>query len=183
MRTLFGIAGLLVAAAVVWQLFGSLEPPAASASRSVSAEPRYYLKDARWRQLGPAGKTEYQVQADEMRVYDDESAQLEQLVINGLAGEDRWTLRAPTGYAPPHERRILLEGSVRGQGQWTDGERFAMQTPHLWLDTLRREIYTDARIELISQNRQLQADGFRADWGGAQLQLNSRVKVRYDTLD
>lgn len=183
MRALLGIAGLLVAALAVWQLVGTLEPTQTSAARAPSTAPRYYLKDAQWRQLGPGGQTEYQIQADSMRVYDDESAQLEQLVVNGLSGDDRWTLRAPTGYAPPHERRILLEGSVRGQGQWTDGERFAMQTPHLWLDTLRREIYTDAAVELISKNRQLQADGFRADWAATQLQLNSRVKVRYDTLD
>lgn len=183
MRVMVGLLILLGAVVGLRALLPDTEPAPPEQLGAAERTPRYYLKQASWVQLGPAGQVEYQVQASAARYYDDESAQLEELVINGLAGTDNWSLRAPEGYAPPHERRMLLEGPVRGNGQWTDGERFALQTEHLWLDTLRREIYTEAPVELVSKHRNLNATGMRADWAGSELQLQSRVRVRYEQLD
>lgn len=143
------------------------------------AAPRYQVSDARILQFDGNGQLRYEAQAMSVRFFDDDSLQLDALQLSQLGGREVWTLSAPSAYGPPGERRILMQGPVRGDGQWPSGERFELRSDHLWVDTLRREIYTDSDVSLIGRKRQLQAQGLRADWNGTRLNLMRDVKARY----
>lgn len=180
-RLLLGLLALAVIAAAMWTSLQQVDTADRVTAEDSGDAPRYYIKDATWTMLGPTGEAEYRMQAELAEYFDDQSARLSELRVADLAGEQIWTINAPSGYAPPRQRRMLLNGPITADGQWADGQQFQLNTEHLWIDTLRREIYTDAEVLLSSALRRVQARGLRADWRGDHLQLLDQVRVRYDT--
>lgn len=143
------------------------------------AVPRYAVRDARIQQYDGNGNLRYEATAKQVDFYDNDSVQLELLELSQLGGRQVWSLQSPSAYGPPGERRLLLQGPVRGDGQWPSGDTFELRADHLWVDTLRREIYTDSDVSLNGERRQIQARGLRADWNGTRLNLLRNVVARY----
>ena len=180
-RVLLGMLAVLVIAVAMWTSLQQVDTADRAAAEDTADAPRYYIKNAAWTMLGPSGTPEYRMRAELAEYFDDQSARLSQLRDDDLAGEQVWTISAPSGYAPPHQRRMLLNGPITANGQWADGQQFQLDTDHMWIDTLRRELYTDAEVLLTSALRRIQARGLRADWRGDSLQLLDQVSVRYET--
>ena len=62
-------------------------------------------------------------------------------------------------------------------------EKLALTTPRMWVDLLRRELYTDAQVTLQSDFRNVSARGLRSDFDGEHIQLLSDVQVDYVPQD
>lgn len=170
----------LAAAAAVWAVLNErLEAPAAESVAPADALPRYALANAEWLRLDARGEPELRVRTESIDYYADDSAQMGMLTLDALGGtESPWTLTAPRGRMPAHERRVLLEGGVLAQGRYAD-EPVQFTTEALWVDLLRRELRTDAAVVLYSEFRRASARGLRADFSGENVQLLNDVQVEY----
>lgn len=153
--------------------------PDADAGRAAAAEPRHWLRGARIARHGADGRLLMLVEAESVDWFDDRSARLTALRVSRLGGQDVWTLTAPSGHAPPAERRLMLEGPVLAEGRWPNGDPFRISAPHLWIDALRREVATDGRVVLEAPGRRIRALGMRADWDGERLELLAQVEARH----
>ena len=58
-------------------------------------------------------------------------------------------------------------------------ENVSLVTQRLWVDLLRRELHTDAPVELRSDFRSATARGLRTDFDGEHGQLLNDVRVDY----
>ncbi|MGH8481770.1 MAG: LPS export ABC transporter periplasmic protein LptC, partial [Nevskiaceae bacterium] len=58
-------------------------------------------------------------------------------------------------------------------------EDVRLTTQRLWVDLLRRELHTDAPVELRSDFRSATARGLRTDFAGDHVQLLNDVRVDY----
>lgn len=143
--------------------------------------PRYVLHDAEWTRLGPDGKAQFHVTAATIDYYDDKSAILSTMTMDGLGGDKgAWRLTSPNGEVPAEEERILLKKPVVITGTSNNGrEPIKMFTDQLWVDNKRKEIYTDLPIRLTQGAQQATATGMRADWVGQKLDLLHDVEVNY----
>ncbi len=179
-RSLILGALLAAAAGLLWMFSAQQERRDAATVVSAAPAPRFQMRDAELIQYASNGRIRLQARAGAIRYYDDESLQMDAVQLSQLGGARVWTLRAPHGVAPPGERRLLLQQPVEADGHWPSGERFVLQTDRVWVDTLRREIYTDSTVTLTGESRQIRAGGLRADWGGRLLQLSDDVVARYE---
>ena len=121
-RVLLGMLAVLVIAVAMWTSLQQVDTADRAAAEDTADAPRYYIKNAAWTMLGPSGTPEYRMRAELAEYFDDQSARLSQLQVDDLAGEQVWTISAPSGYAPPHQRRMLLNGPITANGQWADGQ-------------------------------------------------------------
>lgn len=142
--------------------------------------PRYTIRNAEWTRLGSNGKTEFRINADRIDYYDDESARMTNVAMDGLAeGKGPWRLTSPLGQMPAHDKRILLTKPVVITGAMQQGGPVKMVTDQLWVDSAKTQLYTDAPVLLTRGNQQASAIGLNADWAGQHLQLLRDVKVLY----
>ena len=170
------IALVAVALAFTWQ--GFQEPAPATVAATVEP-PRYAVTGAQWLRLGPDGEPEFRAQARTLDYYADESVVMKDVTLDSLGGSSSpWHIEAPTGTSPPRERRIRLSGGVSANGVISQ-EKIVLATPRLWVDLLRRELYTDASVKLQSDFRSVAARGLRSDFDGEHVQLLSDVQVDY----
>jgi LPS export ABC transporter protein LptC len=181
MKTLLYI--LLPAALLAAGLFlawEGLQPPPPEAAARTEEPPRYAVGGAHWVRLGVQGEPEFRAQAEAIDYYADGSAKLRNIELDALGGYDSpWQIRAPQGEVPPRSRRLLLEGGVRASGEHASGVPVSFATEQLWVDLLRRELRTDARVELQTDFRTATARGLRADFDGEHVQLLNDVQVDY----
>jgi LPS export ABC transporter protein LptC len=182
-RVLFLLVPIaLVAVALAFTLRGFQEPAPVTAALA-SEPPRYAVTGAQWLRLGSNGEPEFRAQARTLDYYADESVVMKDVTLDSLGGQGSpWHLEAPTGASPPRERRIRLSGGVRATGLVAQ-ERIEMVTPRLWVDLLRRELYSDAPVKLQSDFRTVAARGLRSDFDGEHVQLLSDVQVDYVPQD
>ena len=154
--------------------------PAPAESTASSEPPRYEVTGAEWIRLGRDGTPEFRARAQSIEYFADQSAHLHGLSLDALGGvQSPWTLSAPEGRSPPHEKRIELTGGVNAHGLADDGSPLAFDTRRLWVDLLRRELYTEAPVELRTDLRRATARGLRADFDGERVQLLNDVVVDY----
>lgn len=144
--------------------------------------PRYTLGDAELTRFDSDGNISLTGQADTIDYFDDQSGRAQNLRVDLVADDDRtWHLTAPAATLPAHQRRFMLEGPVLAKGQWPDnGEDVVVHTDHLWVDPDRREIDTDAPVDLQSPQRNGNAVGMHSDWAAQTLQLLHNVKMTYE---
>lgn len=143
--------------------------------------PRYALRDAEWTRLGPDGHAQFHITAATIDYYDNKSAILSNMTMDGLGGErGAWLLTSPAGEVPAQQERILLKKPVVITGKSNNGgEPIKMFTDQLWVDNKRKEIYTDLPLRLTQGAQQATAVGMRADWTGQKLDLLHDVEVTY----
>jgi len=172
-----------VLAALMFTWAGLQRPPVvASAARPGAEEPpRYVLTGATWTRLDRQGEPEFRVVAQSAEYFADDSIHLTDLTMDSLGGtRSPWHLKAPSGMAPPHEKRVRLDGPVIADGKTPDGEPFTLTTDNLWVDQLRRELYTSAPVKMDSGLRTGTAAGMRADFEGEHVRLvNPDMKFDY----
>lgn len=180
MRRLLFALPILIAVGVLmatWRGGAPRPPRAAAASES---QPRYTLTDGRWLRYGLDGRPEFEATAQTIDYYDDESARLQTVEVHALGGAGSpWRINAPEGYAPPHSQRMQLRGNVTAVATWPQGETVNFQTAYLWVDQNRRELSTDAPVQMRGRNRSANADGLRADWTGKLVELLGQVRMQY----
>lgn len=143
--------------------------------------PQYALRDAEWTRLGADGKTQFHVTAATIDYYENKSAIIGRMSLDGLGGDKgSWTLTSPAGEVPANQERILLKKPVVMTGQpGTGGDAIKLYTDKLWVDSKRQEIYTDAPLRITQGAHEATATGLRADWTGQSLNLLHDVKVTY----
>ena len=143
--------------------------------------PRYALRDAEWTRLGVDGHAQFHITAATIGYYDNKSAILGKMTMDGLGGEKgAWLLTSPAGEVPAQQERILLKKPVVITSKPSDGsEPIKMFTDQLWVDNKRKEIYTDLPLRLTQGAQQATATGMRADWTGQKLNLLHDVEVIY----
>lgn len=171
-------AALLIAAIFFsWQ---GLQAPPPQAVKPDAEQPRYAVTGAHWVRLGVSGEPEFRAQAAAIDYYADGSAKLRTIGIDALGGYDSpWHLQAPLGEAPPRARRLRLTGGVHATGEHASGAPISFDSAYLWVDLLRRELYTDAPVQLQTDFRSASARGLRADFDGERVQLLNDVRVDY----
>jgi len=179
MRVLF----LLVPAAIVvaaLMLSWRTEESAQAAALRAEEPPRYAVTDVTWLRLGTDGEPEFRAHAQALDYFADDSITMTDVTLDALGGlRSPWHVEAPRGSAPPRERRLRLAGGVRATGQLAS-EDVTLVTPRLWVDLLRRELYTDAQVEFQSDFRSATARGLRSDFDGEHVQLLNDVRVDYE---
>ena len=169
----------LVVGAIYFTLQG-LQTPAPEVVAAQKELPRYAVTGAEWTRLGVSGEPEFRARAATIDYYADGSAQLRTIGLDALGGyESPWRLQAPAGEAPPHARRLLLTGGVHADGEHPSGAPVRFITERLWVDLLRRELYTEAPVQLQTDFRSASARGLRADFRGERVQLLNDVRVDY----
>lgn len=143
--------------------------------------PRYALRDAEWTRLGPDGNPQFHITAATIDYYDNKSAILSNMTMDGLGGnKGAWLLTSPAGEVPAQQQRILLKKPVVITGKSSHGgEPIKMFTDQLWVDNQRKEIYTDLPLRMTQGAQQAKATGMRADWVGQKLELLHDVEVTY----
>ena len=171
-------AALLIAAIFfTWQ---GLQAPPPEAVKPDAEQPRYAVTGAEWVRLGVTGEPEFRAQAEAIDYFADGSAKLRTIGIDALGGYDSpWRLQAPRGEAPPRSRRLLLTGGVHATGEHASGAPVSFDSERLWVDLLRRELYTEAPVQLQTDFRSASARGLRADFDGERVQLLNDVRVDY----
>ncbi len=169
---------LMVAA---WLLFGSpdMEPDTAPPTDGEQV-PRYSLKGVEWTRLNGQGQREFTATADGADYFDDESARYEQLEVTVVGiSQTPWHLTSPKGAAPPHEKRISMQGPVDIDGAWPDGEAVTMQMAQLWVDPVKRQLQTQEGVVFNSVSRSGRSKGLQADWEKQTVQLLGDVRMEY----
>lgn len=168
---------LLAAIFFTWQ---GLQAPAPEAAAAAAEQPRYAVTGAQWLRLGVNGEPEFRADAGAIDYYADGSAKMRAITIDALGGyESPWRLEAPAGEAPPRARRLQLTGGVHAAGEHTSGVPVVFDTERLWVDLLRRQLYTEAPVRLQTDFRSASARGLRADFNGERVQLLNDVRVDY----
>jgi LPS export ABC transporter protein LptC len=174
-----GILMAFVLAALMFTWVGLQQPPVPALARPAQEPPRYVVTGATWTRLDRQGEPEFRAVAASVEYYADDSIHLTDLTLDSLGGtRSPWHLKAPAGMAPPHEHRLRLDGPVVADGKTADGEPFTITTDNLWVDQLRRELYTGAPVRMEGGLRSATGVGMRADFSGEHLKLND-VKFNY----
>ena len=167
-------------AAALYFIFAEEPQPARAGAAAITEPPRYAVTGAELVRLGRDGEPEFRARAVTIDFYADESAHLHTIALDALGGaKSPWHLEAPDAGAPAHQRRLLLTGGVTAHGLADDGSPLTFDTPRLWVDLLRRELYTEAEVELRTDQRRATARGLRADFEGERVQLLNDVQVDY----
>lgn len=143
--------------------------------------PRYALRDAEWTRLGADGKTQFHITATTIDYYENKSAIIGNMTMDGLGGnKGSWTLTSPAGEMPSNQERILLKKPVVVTGLPNrGGEPIKLFTDQMWVDSKRKEIYTESPLRMTQGEQQATATGMNADWAGEKLNLLHDVKVTY----
>ena len=179
MRSLYVLVPVaLVAGAAMlsWRGFSDRAPEPVVRSAD---PPRYSATGVEWLRLGSGGEPEFRARAAALDYFVDDSVTMRDVELDALGGfSSPWHVEAPRATAPPHERRLRLAGGVRASGALAN-ESVSLVTPRLWVDLLRRELHTDARVELRSDFRSATARGLRTDFAGDHVQLLNEVRVDY----
>lgn len=170
----------LAAAVAGWALWSEhLGVPGPEAAAATEPLPRYSVTNADWVRLDARGEPELRARAATFDYFADDSVTMGRITLDALGGGGSpWTLTAPRGMVPAHERRILLQGEVLAQGTYSD-EPVRFTTAELWVDLLRRELRTAAPVVLQSEFQRASARGLRADFTGETVQLLNDVQVEY----
>lgn len=179
MRILYLLVPLAIVAAALALTWRGQQEPAASAAAPTTEPPRYAVTGVEWLRLGADGAPEFRARAATLDYFADESVTMQDVRLDALGGYGTpWRLEAPRGSAPARERRLRLSGGVRASGALAS-EDISLRTPRLWVDLLRRELHTDAEVELSSDFRNATARGLRTDFAGEHVQLLNDVRVDY----
>lgn len=180
MRARFLLLPAALLAVALYFVFGEEPEPARASAAAITEPPRYAVTGAEWVRLGRLGEPEFRARAATIDYFADESAHLHDISLDALGGvQSPWHVQAPDAAAPAHQRRMLLTGGVTAHGLADDGSPLTFNTPRLWVDLLRRELYTEAEVDLRTDLRRATARGLRADFDGERVQLLNDVRVDY----
>lgn len=180
MRSLYLLVPLLLVAGGVVLTWQGLQPPSAETVAAAERQPRYAVTDAEWTRLGPGGQPEFRATANSIQYYEDESVQMQDVVLDSMGGKHSpWHVTADHGRAPPRERRLLLTGNVAAEGRYTGTLPVTFTTDRLWVDLLRRELRSDAEVSVASDLRKAAGRGMRADFNGERVEILNDVRVEY----
>lgn len=180
MRTLYILGAALLLVAALFFAWQGLQAPPSEARAEAPEPPRYAVTGAEWVRLGSRGEPEFRAQAAAIDYYADGTVKLRTITVDALGGHGSpWHVEAPAGEAPPQERRLLLTGDVHAVGQHASGTPVTFNTTRLWVDLLRRELHTEAPVQLQTDFRSASARGLRADFAGERVQLLNDVRVDY----
>ena len=172
-------SAVLIIVAVIWALLG-LEDTAPETKAPQVTDPRYTAKKAEWTHLNAQGVAEFHLTADTVDYYDDRSAKLQGVMIDRLrTGENPWRLTAPQGTMPSKENRVLLQNPVHAIGALQSGETVTIDTPRLWADATRNELYTSDAVQISSATWLATSVGLRADLAGDKMTLLKNIQVKY----
>jgi LPS export ABC transporter protein LptC len=172
-------SAVLLLVAVIWALRG-LEDAVPTTRTPQASDPRYTARKAEWTHLNSKGVAEFHLTADSVDYYDDRSARMQGVMIDRLrTGENPWRLTAPQGTMPPQQERVLLQNPVRAVGTLQSGEKVEINTPRLWADSGRNELYTTDAVQISSSTWVANSTGLRADLAGETLTMLKNTKVKY----
>lgn len=143
--------------------------------------PQYALRNAEWTRLGADGKTQFHITAASIDYFENKSAIIGNMTMDGLGGDrGSWTLTSPAGQMPANQERILLKKPVVATGFSNHGGApIKMFTDQMWVDSKRKEIYTESPLRITQGEQEATATGMRADWAGEKINLLHDVKVTY----
>jgi LPS export ABC transporter protein LptC len=172
---------LVPALAALFYTFQRMDNSLVETPQPSSALPRYTLGGAELQRFDNEGAPYLRGQAETIEYFDDQSGQASALQVDLVDdGERSWHLTAPSASLPAHQRRFMLDGPVLANGEWPDnGEPLKLSTERLWVDPDRRQIDTDAPVQVRSVSRNGDAVGLRSDWAGQSMQLLHNVKMTY----
>ena len=178
-RFLFALP-ILIAIGVLLATWRGGGPPPRPTTEAGEAQPRYVLNEGRWTRFSEEGHPQFEATAQTIEYFDDDSAQLHTVEMRSLGGPaSPWRLNAPEAYSPPHSDRMELRGMVTAIAHWPEGETANFQTPRLWVDEKKHQLYTDAPVQMRGRSRNANADGLRADWIGKTVELLGQVRMQY----
>lgn len=170
----------LVVALGFWIARQPEAPGSASAGAPPAAMPRYALTGVNWLRLDSKGQPQFRAQAAQIDFYDDDSARLQTLSLDALGGLDSpWRFNSPSGFVPPGQKRLRLDGPVAGTGKLANGDTVHLNAAQLWVDSAKREISSETAVQIDAPRRQAQAQGLRADFGGKRVELRGKVQATY----
>ena len=80
---------------------------------------------------------------------------------------------------PSMENRVLLQNPVHAVGMLQSGETVTIDTPRLWADGARNELYTSDAVQISGPNWFATSIGLRADLSGDKITLLKNIQVKY----
>lgn len=180
MRTLHVLAPAALLLAALFFAWRGFQPPPRESAGVQPEPPRHSVTGAQWLRLGSLGQPELRARAAAIDYFADGSMKLRTITVDTLGGAaSPWHVEAPAGEVPPRERRVLLTGDVQAEGRHVSGAPITFATTRLWVDLLRRELHTEAPVQLQTDFRTASARGLRADFAGERVQLLNDVRVDY----
>lgn len=175
----WGLLPILLVPVVV-----SFWPQGERLTRSAGAEAApdsidYYLRGAKISALDDDGHLLYQVRAEEVLHYPDESADMTELQMDYLGPEGNWRLTAPIGHAPAGKNEVQLSGGVAISG---GRKGRPSQTIHMAKARLlpeQKQIDTDSSVRMDEPGRRISAVGMTMDFEKDRVKLKHKVRVNY----
>lgn len=172
-----------IAAIAAWLTLQGFRGPRDSAPADEIERPRYHLEGTLWRRFDETGAPVFEITANSIDYFDDESMQL---IGIGATTLDRsgghWQLSADHGAVAAGEKRLLLRPAVEVRGQPAQQPPLLIQTPELWVDWQSRILSTPEAIVATAPGRRLDAVGMRADWASELVEFLAQVEVRHAPL-
>lgn len=140
----------------------------------------YYLRGAKMSALDDDGQLLYQVRADEVLHYPDDSANMSGLEMEYFGPEGKWQLTAPTGRAPAGKNEVQLKGGVIITGGRHGRSSMTMTMAQARLLPELRQIDTNSAIRMDEPGRKVRAVGMTVDFRKDRVKLKNKVRVNHD---
>lgn len=153
--------------------------PSESAPATAPESIDYYLRGAKMSALDDNGQLLYQIRADEVLHYPDESANMSGLAMDYLGPEGDWQLTAPVGRAPTGGKEVQLSGGVRitGGRRGQPSATVTMDEARLLPD--RKQLDTDSPVAMDEPGRKVRAVGMTMDFRTDRVKLKHKVRVNH----
>lgn len=144
------------------------------------ARANYYARDARMTVTGANGKPLYRIRAREALHYPNDWTELHTVHVTYLtATAPPWHLRADQARMPPSRQQIDLSGHVVARGTLNSGAPVVLNAPSMTVFPDSKRLQSDARVELDSAGRHVDAVGMRGNLNTHEVEFLSDVHSTY----
>jgi LPS export ABC transporter protein LptC len=187
LRLLAGLFVLLLGLAAVW-LAGNADRGKTATTADADSGPSAYDYEARdviVRQMGPDGKLQYQIEAEQItQLPKSGRIAATALVMHheppGAApgGENRWTMTAESAELPAQGSVVTLQGRVRANGRPLKSNALVtLATEQLEYDLDSQKLSSDGDVSMTWGNNSGQGRRLRANIKTGVVALESQVHV------
>ena len=143
--------------------------------------PDYYLRDAKMSALDDYGQLRYQIRADVMRHYPDQSADAQKLVMDYFGPQGRWRMTAPQANAYGDRNELLLSGGVLAKGRSsTRHPETVMRMATARILPGEMQLDTNDPVRIDNPSRKVRATGMTMDIEKNVVKLKKNVRVRHE---
>lgn len=168
---------LLLAAGLAGLWYARSHLPDDGQSGNAAEDPQvaydYEAHDVVLRQMDPAGRLAFQVEAREITQLPDSGRMLaKSLTLHHdppgtvVGGPNRWTLTADSGELPALGGVVTLSGHVRAHGLPVGGRNpITLATEHLRYDMSKQELSSDVPVQLNWGGKNMKCDKVQANIG------------------